>query len=110
MGHNTGMKTLKENLEGYLDRMKTRQSDFPSYAHEVAWEICQYFDEPFGLWVRNVQYASINPGQTLDEFRNLMKKPFTRRQKAKMLTSTMKIYTQKRRQEILAKKEKSGQN
>lgn len=92
MAYNHVMKDLRDQLSGYMDRLKTREpGDFPSYEHEVAWILAEYFQEPYGLWVRNVMYSKLNAGQIKYEFEQLLSRPFTRRQKAKMLTSTMSV-------------------
>ena len=86
------MKDLRDLVEGSIKRIISHANgDFPSYAHEVAWMLCEYFEEPYGFWVRNVQYAKLNPGQIKYEFEQLQGKGFTRRQKAKMLMSTMDV-------------------
>ncbi len=90
------MKDLRDNLEGYIEKLKSRQQgDFPSYAHEVAWLLAEYFQEPYGFWVRNVLYSKLNPGQIKYEFEQIQGKGFTRRQKAKMLMSTMDVRVKK---------------
>lgn len=104
------MKELKSNLENYVEKLKTRKNEFPSYEHEVAWEICLYFGEPYGIWVRNVQYAKMNAGQVLDEFRNLCTKRFSRRDKVKMLMKTIDVSTHRKRKITIAKKANMGQN
>jgi hypothetical protein len=86
------MKDIRDSLKSYQDRqIEKAHGDFPSYEHEIAWMLAEAFDEPYGFWVRNVQYSALNAGQIKHEFENLQGKGFTRRQKAKMLMTTMKV-------------------
>lgn len=86
------MKPLSELLQASQERLKTPRGDFPSYAHEIAWMLATEFDEPYGMWVRNVQYAKLNPGQIKYEYEHLKGKGLTRRQKVKILMSKMDVH------------------
>lgn len=86
------MMHISELIKGTEARMiEKSRGDFPSYAHEVAWIIAEDVSEPYNFWVRQILNATLNPGQILHEWNVLKYKPYTRRQKVKMLMSTMKL-------------------
>lgn len=90
------MKPISELLTSYETRqIDIAHGDFPSYEHQIAWMLAEAFNEPYGFWVRNVMYSSLNAGQINHEYHSLLGKGYTRREKVKMLMSTMKIAPRK---------------
>lgn len=61
-------------------------------AHEVAWFLANEFDEPYGVWVRNVTYAGISPESIRKYYDELKGQRYTRRQRIKILVHKMKVH------------------
>lgn len=83
------MKKINVNLDALHRRILNPDSTFPTERHKIAWEVAQYFDEPYGMWVRYIRDSRLFTGEIWHEWYELRRKQFTKRQKVRMFMATL---------------------